>query len=86
MKNDLSKIRDCIIQRKLSFSPNQPKQAQEVIFSRKRQNSNHDSTYFNRNLVQEALSQKRLGMHLDTKLNFQAHFDTIMSRVDKTFG
>ena len=77
LKNDLSKIRDCIIQRKLSFSPNQPKQAQELIFSRKRQNSNHDS---------KTLSQKHLGMHLDTKLNFQAHLDTIMSRFDKTFG
>ena len=61
----------------MSFSPNQPKQAQEVIFSRKRQNSNHDS---------KTLSQNHLGMHLDTKLNFQAHLDTIMSRFDKTFG
>ena len=73
-----------LIQWKMSFSPGPSKQAQEVIFSRKRQS--HDSIYFNKNLVQQVYSQKHLGMHLDTKLSFQKHLDNIMSKVDKTFG
>ena len=68
----------------MSFNPGPSKQAQEVIFSRKRQS--HDSIYFNKNLVQQVYSQKHLGMHLDTKLSFQKHLDNIMSKVDKTFG
>ena len=36
----------------MSFNPNLSKQTQEVIFSKKRQNVNHDSIYFNHNLVQ----------------------------------
>ena len=70
----------------MSFNPNPSKQAQEVIFSRKRQNLNHNSIYFNHNIVQQVPSQKHLGMHLDTKLNFQEHLDNIMSKVDKTIG
>ena len=70
----------------MSFNPNPSKLAQEVTFSRKRQNLNHDSIYFNHNLVQQVSSQKHLGMHLDTKLNFQKHLDNIMSKVDKTIG
>ena len=52
----------------MSFNPNPGKQAQEFIFSRKCQNLNHDSVYFNYNLVPQITSQKHLGMHLDTKL------------------
>ena len=42
LSNDLSKINDWATQWKMSFNPNQSKQTQEVIFSRKRQNLNHD--------------------------------------------
>ena len=62
------------------------KQAQEVIFFRKRQNLNHDSVSFNRNLVQQVPSQKHRGMHLDAKLDFQEHLGNIMRKVDKTTG
>ena len=82
---DLSEISDWEIQWKMSFNPDPSKQA-EVLLSRKHQNSNHDSIYFNHNLVQQVSSQKHLGMHLDTKSNFQEHLDKIMSKVDKTLG
>ena len=42
LNNDLRKISDWAIQWKMSFNPDPSKQAQEVIFSRKRQNPNHD--------------------------------------------
>ena len=86
LNNGLSKINDSAIQWKMSLNPTPSKQAQEVIFSKKRQNINHDSIYFNQNLVQQVPSQKHLGMHLDTKENFQEHLDNIMSKVDKTNG
>ena len=57
---------------KMSFNPNPNKQSQEVISSRRCQNLNHDSINFNQNLAQHVLSQKHLGMDLDTKLNFQS--------------
>ena len=61
----------------MSFNPDPSKQAQEVIFSRKRQNPN---------LVNQVPSQKHLEMHLDAKLNFEKHLDNIMSTVAKTIG
>ena len=66
----------------MSFNPSPSKQAQEAIFSRKSQNLNHDSIYFNHNLVQQVPSQKHLGMHLDTKLNFQEHVNNTVSKND----
>ena len=42
--------------------------------------------YFNHNFVKQVPSQKHLGMHLDTKLNFQEHLDNIMSKADKSAG
>ena len=86
LNNDLRKISDWAIQWKMTFNPDPSKQAQEVIFSRKRQNPNHDSIYFNNNLVNQVPSQKHLGMHLDAKLNFEKHLDNIMSTVAKTIG
>ena len=74
------------MQWKMSFNPDQSKQAQEVIFSRKRQNLNNNSIYFDSKLVQQVPSQKHLRIHLDTKLNFQEHLNNIMSKVDKTTG
>ena len=70
----------------MSFNPDPRKQAQKVIFSRKRHNLNHDSVFFNNNFVEQVPSQKHFGMHLDTKLNFQEHLDNIMSKVDKSIG
>ena len=67
------------------FDPDPRKQAEEIIFFRKHY-SNHDSIYFNRNLVQQVPSQTHPEMHLDTKLNFQEHLDNVMSKVDETIG
>ena len=83
LNKDVSKVNDWTTQWKIS---SRSKQAQEIIFSRKRQNLNHDLIYFNHNLVQQVPSQKHLRMHLDTKLNFQEHLDNIMSKVDKSIG
>ena len=70
----------------VNFNLDPSKQAQKVIFSRKRPNLNQDSTYFNRNLAQQVPSQKHLGMFLFTKLNFQEHLNDTMNKDNKTIG
>ena len=67
-------------------NPDPSKQAQEIIFSRKLQKSNHNQVYFNHNFVKQVPSQKHVGMYLDTKLNFQEHINSVLSKVNKTFG
>ena len=57
----------------MNFNSDPSKQAQESIFSKKLQNTNHNQVYFNQNSVQQIPSQKHLGMYLNTKLNFQEH-------------
>ena len=84
LSNDLSKTKNWAIQWKINFNPDPSKQAQEVIFSRKLQKINHNQVYFNHNSVKQVPSQKHLGMHLDTKLNFQEHLNNVLSKVNKT--
>ena len=50
----------------MSFNPDPNKQAQEVLFSRKIQKSSQPSLIFNNNIVTQSLTQKYLGMFLDT--------------------
>ena len=47
LNNDLNKIKNWAIQWKMNFNPDPSKQAQEVIFSRKLQKTNHNQVYFN---------------------------------------
>ena len=84
--NNLNKIRNWTIQWKMNFNPDPSKQAQEVIFSRKLQKTNHNPVYFNYNSVHQVPSQKHLEMHLGIKLNFQEHLNNIVSKVNKTIG
>ena len=70
----------------MSFNPDPNKQAQEVLFSRKIQKSSQPSLIFNNNIVTQSLTQKHLGIFLDTKLDFQEHLKSIFSKVNKTIG
>ena len=70
----------------MSFNPDPSKEAQEIIFSRKLQKIIHPSIYFNNNPIDQTLSQKRLEMILNTKLNFQEHIKNIPTKVNKTIG
>ena len=86
MNNDLNKIKNWAIQWKMNFNPDPSKQAQEVIFSRKLQKTNHNQVYFNHNFVKQVPSQKHHGVYLDTKLNFQEHLNNVLSKENKTIG
>ena len=73
LNSDLGKISDWAFQWKINFNPDPNKQAQVVIFSRKINKINDPLLLFNKNLVKSSSSQKRLGMVLDTKLDFNLH-------------
>ena len=68
----------------MSFNPDPPKQAQEVIFSRKTTRKIHPKIFFNNIPVSKADSQKHLGLHLDSKLSFDIHIKTILTKVNRT--
>ena len=55
----------------MSFNPDISKQADEVIFSRKRSVLSHSPLTFNNTPVAQANSLKHLAMQLDKKLNFE---------------
>ena len=53
LNKDLNKIKNWAIQWKINFNPDPSKQAQEVIFSRKLQKTNHNQVYFNHNSAKQ---------------------------------
>ena len=56
---------------KKSFNPDISKQAHEVNFSRKTSIKSHTPLTFNNIAVAQTNSQKKLGMKLHKKLNFE---------------
>ena len=70
----------------MSFNSDPNKQTQEVLFSRKIQKSSQPSQIFNNNIVTHSLTQKYLGMFLDTKLDFQEYLRSIFGKVNKRIG
>ena len=65
------------------FNPDPIKPAQEVIFSRKKNDSAHPNVYFNDIPAERASYQKHLGIYLDEKLNLKMHIETVLCKVDK---
>ena len=86
LNNDLKKIGEWVFQWKISFNPDPTKQAQELIYSRKVQTTNHPHLFFNKNVVPKVTLQKHLEMFLDSKLNFSEHLKTIFQKTNKTIG
>ena len=70
----------------MSFNPDPKKQAQEVIFSRKRVKDCHPSVFFNDTIVERSTSQKHLGIHLDEKLDFNAHIKKKICKAYRGIG
>ena len=57
------------------FNPDASKQAQEIVFSRKKNPSNHSDIYFHNMPLKRKNTQTHLGLYLDTKLNFSEHIN-----------
>ena len=70
----------------MGFNPDPNKQAQEVFFCRHSQKSSQPSLILNNNIVIQSLTQKHLGMLLDTKLDFQERLKNIFRTVNKTIA
>ena len=64
----------------MRFNPDPKNQAQEVAFTRKINKIDHLPLYFNENLVKSSPTQK-LGMILDTKLDFSLHLINVQNKV-----
>ena len=67
LNSDLLKIQDWAYQWKMSFNPDRTKQAQEIIFSRKKNATTHPPLVFNNSEIKLSSIQKHLGLTLDSK-------------------
>ena len=70
----------------MSVNPDPNKQAIEVCFSNKRDKENYQPLQFNSTDVQIADSQKHLGLILDSKLNFNEHIESKITKCNKIIG
>ena len=70
----------------MTFNPDLSKQAQEVLFSRKRVQVNHPDLYFNGSVVQKTTTQKYLAVFLDPKLIFKDHLYLIFDKRTNRIG
>ena len=73
LNSDLSKINAWVNQWKMNFNPDPNNQAQDLILSGKIKKASHPLLNFNNNSVKQVQFQKRLGVYLDSKLNFCEH-------------
>ena len=83
LNNDLKETNKWAFQWKMNFNPDPKKQAQEVIFSGKTTKIVQSKIFFNNNPFSKDNSQKHLGLHLDSKLSFDIHFKTILTKIEK---
>ena len=67
----------------MSFNPDYTKPAHEVVFSRKRIETHHPLLMINNVPVKRVPFHKHLGLILDSKLDFNEHINTVLSKVNK---
>ena len=69
----------------MSFNPDPWKQAQEVIFSVKRNKPHHPDIIFNGIPVKKVLT-KNIWVFLDSKLDFDEHIKGVFDKTSKSIG
>ena len=67
-------MRDWAFSWKMSFNPDPTKQGKEVIFFLKIIPGTNPSLFFNNSLIEQAATQKHLGVTLDHKTNISVPF------------
>ena len=70
----------------MRFNPDPIKEAQEIIFSRKKMKSSHLSVYFNNIPVSSNSVHKHLGMLLDDRLSYEHYLKSVLNKVKRTIG
>ena len=73
LNSDLLKIQDWAYQLNMSFNPDRTKQAQEIIFSGKKNAARHPPLFFKNFEIKLDSNQKHLGLALDSKLSFNEY-------------
>ena len=69
------------------FNPGPNKQAAEILFSKKEhEKDNYPPLNFNGDNIQTAISQKHLGLVLDSKLDFNEHISNKINKCNKIIG
>ena len=62
LNEDFEKISNCVFKWKMNFNPDPNKQAQKIIFSRKKTDSLHPVVHFDNRPVKSTQIRKRLGI------------------------
>ena len=79
LNEGLEKIGIWAFKWKMNFNPDPNKQAQEIIFSRKKITSLHPVIYFDNKPVKSTQIHKHLG-------SYEHHIKSILNKVNKTIG
>ena len=83
LSDDLNKINYWNFQWKTIFNPNPKKQTQKNFSSCKILKLAHNLSVYNNNIVAQSISQKHLGMLLDTKLEIQEHLKVYLGKLTR---
>ena len=86
LNHDLEKNSEWAFQWELKFHPDSTKQAQGILFNRKKTVFIHPLVSFIKTLVNSSASHKHLGMILRSKLSYENHLQSVFSRVNKTIA
>ena len=86
LNSDLEMVSNWVFQWETSFNLNPSKQAQEVIFSRKLNEVPQTPLVFNNDNASHCKSQKYLSIILDSKLTFEKHYKTVLSKTNRSIG
>ena len=86
LNEDLEKIGNWAFKWKMNFNPDPNKQAQEIIFSRKKTASLHLVVYFDSKPAKSSQIHKHLRMILDSNLSYEHHIKSILNKVNKAIG
>ena len=86
MNHDLELISKWAHDWRMSFNPDPQKQAVELIFSKKKTETNHPQILFNNTPVMQVIEHKHLGFVLDSKLSFSSHIKAAISKAIKGIG
>ena len=86
LNHDLDVINKWAYQWKLEFNPDPLKQATEVLFSCKKNISNHPQIFFNGIAVAKVKEQKHLGLILESNLSFGKHLSEKIKKAKLNLG
>ena len=86
INHDLKEISEWNFLWKMKFNPYSIKQAQEIIFNKKKTVFIYQVVYINNTLVNAMAIYNHLGMILGFKLSYENHLQSVFIRISKTIG